>query len=852
MNVVRATRAVAGVAAVVVALLPAATPAAASPTGRGPATGGAPASVQVTPGGRYAVDFADPRYHFGGEVGSPVRDIRRTTGTDQVGGYTEVTFTYHVDTTRRASIRAYRTKPVVLFSVGYPDGGANTAAFPTLSEHPRLPYQQTYHGCFALGQFNTSEGAVDSPWLFFDGSANAFLLSPASHFPVARTWRDGGAIASGIDPAIATVPAGTVQRTLLVAGSGINKTYQTWGHALTDLNGKRRPANDADVTLDKLGYWTDNGATYYYNYQQDLGYAGTLQALKRDWDAQGIPMGYLQLDSWFYPKGPDARWEDLSGGQYRYEAAADLFPDGLAGFRSSIGGIPLVTHARWIDPASPYHSEYATSGNVVTSRAYWYDRAAYLAAGGVTTYEQDWLCAQAQPAYNLTDRDDYLDNMAAATAAYGMTMQYCMPYPRDVLQGSMYSNLTTVRVSNDRFERGKWDEALYASQLTAGIGAWPWVDVFSSSETRNLLLATLTAGPVGVGDAIGALNKDNLMRAARPDGVIVKPDAPITPTDATYIGDAAGQQPAMVAATHTDHDGLRHAYVYAYARAVPLPTPDTVYQAEDATLSGPVIATDHSGYTGTGFADYLNPDGDYLQWTVQAPADGTYTLLFRYANAGTADRPLEVTVNGSSVGTQPFPPTGSWDYWLDQAVVVTLHAGANTVRATATGASGPNIDYLGVSAGVVTPPTTQPASFRPASLGISGDAYVYDYFAGTGTVVPAGQTFHTQVDRDGSYYVVAPINRAGIAFLGDAGKFVSVGAKRVTRLSDNGATVRASVAFAPGETALVMRGYAPHPVRVHALSGQVDGVSYDSATHMFSFRVRPGHAAEATFVLAGH
>ena len=31
-------------------------------------------------------------------------------------------------------------------------------------------------------------------------------------------------------------------------------------------------------------------------------------------------LGYLQLDSWFYPKGPQAQWNDNPDGQYLYEA----------------------------------------------------------------------------------------------------------------------------------------------------------------------------------------------------------------------------------------------------------------------------------------------------------------------------------------------------------------------------------------------------------------------------------------------------------------------------------------------------------------------------------------------------
>ncbi len=805
-------------------------------------------SASLSADGRFTVDFTAPRYQFGGAVGHPVTDVKQHAGHDKTGTFTEIDFTYQATGARSGSIRTYVGKPVALFSTTY--GGANTEPFPVLSTYPTLPYQQTYSGCFGNSQFNTTAGAADSPWLSFDHNAAGFMLSPASHFPVAHTWRTtNGALATGIDPAIASVPPGTTQQTLLVAGPGINNLYQTWGNALTNLQGKTRPPNDADVTLAKLGYWTDNGAAYYYKYDSARGYAGTLQAVKQDWNAQGIPMGYMQLDSWFYPKGPNAQWNDGADGEYVYQAAPDLFANDLAGFRSSIG-VPLITHARWIDPSSPYHSQYSMSGNVVTDPAYWNDRMGYLAGNGVDAYEQDWLCDRAQPAYNFTDRDAYLDGMANAAAAHGLTLQYCMPFPRDFLQESKYSNLTTTRVSNDRFERSKWDAALYTSQLAGAVGAWPWVDVFMSTETRDLLLANLSAGPVGVGDQIGSESKANLLQVARPDGVLVKPDVPLTPTDSTYVGDAAGEGPAMVAATHTDHGSVRDGYVYAYARNITLPKPDATYQAEDATLSGAIVNTDHSGYTGTGFADYQHASGDYVDWTVQAPADGTYTLLFRYANGGSANRPLDVAVNGDTATAQPFAPTGSWDQWLDQPVVVTLHAGANTVRATATGASGGNIDYLGVSAGVVKPGNTQDATFTPASVGVAGASYVYNYFTGAGTVVPAGHAYTDAVDMDGSYYVVAPINRSGIAFLGDAGKFVSLGAKRVTKLVETGSAVSASVSFAHGEGAITMHGYSAGPVAVHAATGSVSDLSYDAATRLFSFHVQPGGSSTtAAFVI---
>jgi hypothetical protein len=48
----------------------------------------------------------------------------------------------------------------------------------------------------------------------------------------------------------------------------------------------------------------------------------------------------------------------------------------------------LITHARWIDPASPYRQMYRMSGNVVLDKAYWDTVAVYLSTAGVATYER--------------------------------------------------------------------------------------------------------------------------------------------------------------------------------------------------------------------------------------------------------------------------------------------------------------------------------------------------------------------------------------------------------------------------------------------------------------------------------
>lgn len=125
-----------------------------------------------------------------------------------------------------------------------------------------------------------------------------------------------------------------------------------------------------------------------------------------------------------------------------------------------------------------------------------------------------------------------------------------------------------------------------------------------------------------------------------------------------------------------------------------------VYEAEDAVvLEGVIVDNKHAGFTGTGFTDYNpNAPGGYIEWTVEAPTAGEYTLEFRYAHGGTDPRPAEIQVNGEVIAAElTFDPTGAWTTWITTSTKATLQAGDNVIRATGVGASGgANIDYMKV------------------------------------------------------------------------------------------------------------------------------------------------------------
>jgi len=568
--------------------------------------------------GAYQIKSKKPAWQLAGTLNQSLQNVAASRGTDAIGRYQQLAFDWQQgQMPMSGQIRIYEDAPVALFSQTCRAAMETPPpAFPDFTALPQGLHVFSYgHHEFAPPKFAATD--ISTPWLLFDDHANAVVISPASHFMVASMEGDGQReVASGFNPALGHLPAGFTQQTLVAFGRGINRTWDLWGSTLRDLRPAKRPPNDADTVLKYLGYWTDNGATYYYNYNTNLGYAGTLTSLVSSLRQEQIPIRYLQLDSWWYDKSttepdglpgkekksdklPEGQW-NAYGGLLKYEADASLFPEGLDTFQKSIG-LPLVTHNRWIDPASPYHQEYKISGIAAVDPKWWDHIASYLKTSGIVTYEQDWLdrIYTYSPAFSSNPEigEDFLDDMARACGQQGITMQYCMPYPCYFLEGSHYENLTTIRTSGDRFNTNHWNDFLYTSRLATSMGIWPWTDVFMSSETDNVLLSTLSAGPVGIGDAIGAVNKANILQAVRADGVIVKPDAPMIPLDSSYLADAKNRAAPLTASTRTDHNGIKTAYVFAFNRPG-TPANEVRFSSAEVGLRGPAYVYDYFSETG--------------------------------------------------------------------------------------------------------------------------------------------------------------------------------------------------------------------------------------------------------------
>jgi hypothetical protein len=268
-----------------------------------------------------------------------------------------------------------------------------------------------------------------------------------------------------------------------------------------------------------------------------------------------LPFHYLQIDSWWYYKG-------IGGGVSEWVSRPDIFPDGLPALDRKLKNISIVAHNRYWAYDTVYKKNYSfildeKNGKAlpVGNDSFWIDLFTQARQWGLVVYEQDWLITQTEEFTPLqTDLHlghQWLMSMGEAADKLNINIQYCMSLPRHILTALQIPRVTHTRTSTDYAVHleGMADQwAIGISSMFAdALGLAPFKDVFWSTSpqpsapyksspkednpNREIIIATLSTGPVGPGDGINYTSVDNIMRCCRQDGVILKPDRPLTMID---------------------------------------------------------------------------------------------------------------------------------------------------------------------------------------------------------------------------------------------------------------------------------------------------------------------------------
>jgi hypothetical protein len=254
------------------------------------------------------------------------------------------------------------------------------------------------------------------------------------------------------------------------------------------------------------------------------------------------------------------------------------------------------------------------------------------------------------------------------------------------------------------------------------------------------------------------------------------------------------------------------------------------YEAELATLSGPEVATNHEGYLGSGFADYLNPTGDYTEFVIAVDADGQYDLSFRYALGAAANRSLSLTIDGEVITTLDFNSTGDWTNWNDVAEQVQLTAGTHAVRLTAIGTSGPNLDALTVETlSIEVPPIVTPpegggeTGGDPDNDGVTGGGGEPGGNPGDDGLTGANNAFFSF-----EQWVAYTAIKTGVVYQSSLVDFnIQVGGLRVAPLFDEAAYLQANPDVAAAVQQGTLRYGFEHFVRFGMDEGRTPGDWFD-------------------------
>ncbi|XP_064616875.1 uncharacterized protein LOC135480876 [Liolophura sinensis] len=504
-------------------------------------------------------------------------------GTDNLGKWKASNFHYVAGSTQiMAGIKQYTDpyRPCVIFSQTYLYEGRNTSAssenaviggFPGFNVEGQkgdLGYL-SYGGMMVadtdkvIGLWhnttvNIEDGLEGGPIAIYDKHGNVVIISPFSQFMAASNWHDGvlgGSVYWGIMGDVDRVPAGFTMETIVYYGNaGINKAFQGWGDILRTKYGKSSSYKRSDFTINYLGYWTDNGAFYYYNTESKKNYEQTMLDVKQYTDSLNVPFRYIQYDSWWYPKG-------IIGGVILWEPMTDVFPHGLQYLYNKTGW-PAAAHNRYWSSKTKYAKQNGGQFDFIVEletalpveERFWDYLLRRASKWGLILYEQDWLNVQFKHTQalqsNISLGRDWLIQMGRGAQTNGMPIQYCMSNARHVLQSLEIPAVTQARASDD-YSPGEDQWKIGISSLFAdAVGLAPFKDTFWTTQTQpgnpyhgrqetqpglNAVVATLSTGPVGPSDMIGGTNVSLLMRCCNADGLILKPSKPATAIDAQLL-----------------------------------------------------------------------------------------------------------------------------------------------------------------------------------------------------------------------------------------------------------------------------------------------------------------------------
>eukprot|EP01130_Rhizamoeba_saxonica_P013826 TRINITY_DN5943_c0_g1_i1.p1 TRINITY_DN5943_c0_g1~~TRINITY_DN5943_c0_g1_i1.p1 ORF type:complete len:747 (+),score=106.83 TRINITY_DN5943_c0_g1_i1:13-2253(+) len=505
-------------------------------------------------------------------------NVNNSNGNDQFGKYNATTFNWGIKKNSiepfwSTRITQYHNDHMVTFTQKFYYPITNTgvrktddlvSVYPSFANATKTHINYlTFSGNFgkpSVGVWPETVNFMDHggiPLVLNDLDGKVVIVSPFDSFMVSGQLISPhfGYLACGIEGMVNYIPGGYEYTTILYSGNGVNRAMYEWGELYLRKSSKPRVKDSDDMTIQTLGYWTDNGAYYYYNTVPHKNYEKTMSDVKMYLDSIKVPVKNYQLDSWWYYKGEN-------NGVKLWEPRHDIFPNGIKNLQEILDA-PLILHNRYFSPDNLYSTEMNFPFQTETRMALPKDSNLFTyimglaKEWGMSVYEQDWLITTfegMESTQNTTDfAETWLRNMGFAAKELDLNIQYCMPLPRFLLESSKIDKVTQSRASDDYHPDNDQWQVGYTSMLIHSLGIFPFKDNFWSNsdeqvgcpprygecrEYNNVLeaiVSCLSNGPIGISDGINYVNRSLVMQTCREDGILLKLDRPATVMDHTFL-----------------------------------------------------------------------------------------------------------------------------------------------------------------------------------------------------------------------------------------------------------------------------------------------------------------------------
>jgi len=385
---------------------------------------------------------------------------------------------------------------------------------------------------------------------------NYFLISPL------RPFHQGAqpAIARGLHGAVNSIPQGMTLLTGLGVASEPDPVAALYalGDLLLKAGGKERGGPLDGLILKRLGYWNDYGAYYaalFSGIDEEK-----LRQLADYFKEEKIPVGYFGLDLWY-------RYEQI-GWAMGYEPQRERFPRGLGPLAAETG-LPFLLHlsafARDFQGGNHRFIQGEHASYPAEPARFYRHLGRRLKKEGAVGVWHDWLWAQQSSVKELRADPEaaerWFAEMAEAFNGEELPMLLCMPTMGFHLASTRHGNIITARSYRDYLEkqvkqvemlktkgeqiRPVKSQRFIRQNILVGLvlhalGLYPFYDVFITNREhpegfaepqaeQEALLRALSAGPVGIGDKLGFIDKRIIERLTLPDGRLAKPDRPPRP-----------------------------------------------------------------------------------------------------------------------------------------------------------------------------------------------------------------------------------------------------------------------------------------------------------------------------------